>query len=175
MRGRGHDRLTSIVPQLWDRGLLDKDCLLHIYYFSWTVLDTHIPWVKRSKYFEQSWISYMNFRRFGQTTVDNSLRIVYETFRLVNIYMVFCGHNMCDVCTITPSWCALHVMLKGDFGTWCTHHKWNPKFDLLHDYISCNKPNWQCMVKNHMACDCAHPCPKFEVIWIMLGKLMANK
>ena len=78
-------------------------------------------------------------------------------------------------CTITPS-CALHVMLKGDFGTWCTHHKWNPKFDLLHDYF---------MLQTKLAVHgeksygtpwlCTHPCPKFEVIWIMLGELMANK
>ena len=41
---------------------------------------------------------------FGQTTVDKSLWIGYETFRLVQ--MVFCGHNV-------PSCTALHVMLKG--------------------------------------------------------------
>ena len=46
----------------------------------------------------------MNFGRFGQTTVDKSLSIGYETFRLVQ--MVFCGHNV-------PSCTALHVMLKG--------------------------------------------------------------
>ena len=134
---------------------------------------THMPWVKVFKRFRAcNFELVMNFGRFGQTTVDNSLWIVYETFRLA-------PHIWCFVvtmwCTITPS-CALHVMLKGDFGTWCTHHKWNPKFDLLHDYF---------MLQTKLAVHgeksygtpwlCTHPSPKFEVIWIMLGELMANK
>ena len=114
--------------------------------FAWIVFDTHMPWVKvfkrsRACNFEL----VMNFWRFGQTTVDNSLLIVYETFRLVHIYGVL--WSQCDV----PS--HHHVLY-----TWC----W--KGILVHDaritngtlnliccmIISCFKPNWQCMVKNHM-------------------------
>ena len=112
-----------------------------------------MPWVKvfkrsRACNFEL----VMNFGRFGQTTVDNSLWIVYETFRLVHIYGVL--WSQCDV----PS--HHHVLY-----TWC----W--KGILVHDaritngtlnliccmIISYFKPNWRCIVKNHMACDCAHP------------------
>ena len=41
------------------------------------------------------------------------------------------------------------------------------------------KPNkWEDSVKINIilhACDCVHPCAKFEVIWTMLGELMVHK
>ena len=147
---------------------------IHIYYFTWIVLDTHMPWVKVFKRFRAcNFELVMNFGTFGQTTVDNSLWIVYETFRLVHIYGVL--WSQCDV----PS--HHHVLYTWLWKEILVHdaridRKWNPNINLICCMIiSYFKPNWQCMVKNHMACDCAHPCPKFEVIWIMLGELMANK
>ena len=139
---------------------------IHIYYFTWIVFDTHMPWVKVFKRLRAcNFELVMNFGRFGQTTVDNSLWIVYETFRLA-------PHIWCLVvtmwCTITPS-CALHVMLKGDFGTWCTHHKWNPKFEFLHAFFEIFKPNWQGIVKLTIIWHVTvHPCAK--LIWAHLNK-----
>ena len=79
-------------------------------------------------------------------------------------------------CTITPhhvlyTWCWKGILVHDARIT-----NGNPKFDLLHDYF---------MLQTKLAVHgeksygtpwlCTHPCPKFEVIWIMLGELMANK
>ena len=57
-------------------------------------------------------------------------------------------------------------------GTWCTHHNWNPKFDLLHDYFMLQTKLAVHGEKSYGTWLCTHPCPKFEVIWIMLGELI---
>ena len=57
-------------------------------------------------------------------------------------------------------------------------HKWNrPKFYSLHDFwkISYQIGTTLWWKIDRSACDCAPPCPKFEVIWTMLGELMVHK
>ena len=64
---------------------------------------------------------------------------MYETFRLVQ--MVFCGHNVMYHHTIM----CFTLMLKGILVMML--HKWNPKFEFLHEFFENFKPNWQGMVQ----------------------------
>ena len=93
---------------------------------------------------------------FGQTTVDQSLWMVYATFRLVQ--MVFCGHNV--MCHRTITFFNLLHDAKRDFGRYtCTLSKWNPEVECMYDFLENFKPSSHGMVQTlfHM-CDCAPLC-----------------
>ena len=101
------DRSTCIVvPQLsewpghWYRKIISSILL-----FSWTVYLKHWCHKWRFQKILSNFELVMNFGRSGQTTVDQSLWIVYATFRLIH-QIVFCGHNVMFHHTITFfTWC----------------------------------------------------------------------
>ena len=81
--GWGTRSTHIVVPQLWE-WIGRERLFMHIYYFSWTVLGTVMPYI--SEWFQKILSNFelaMYFGMFGQTTVDQSFWIVYETFRLV--------------------------------------------------------------------------------------------
>ena len=79
-----HDRSTHIVPQIWE-WIGRWRSFIHIYYFSWTLLDKHMRhklW--RFQKILSSFELVMNFGKFGQTTIDRSeeRRVGKECLRL---------------------------------------------------------------------------------------------
>ena len=114
----GHDRLI-IVPQLWECIGRDIYCLFTIIIFHGQYL-TQICYKWRLQKILSNFELVMNFGRFGQTTVDQSLWIVYETFRLVQ--MLFCGHNTWHVYHHTIM-CFTCMMLNWIFVDACMPNK----------------------------------------------------
>ena len=103
----GHDRLTSYLN--FESGLVEKDCFFTFIIFNEQYLTQRChKW--KFQYIFSNFELVMIFVNFGQTMVDRSSWIVYETFRLVQINMVFNLWSQCDV----PSYHhVLYMMLKG--------------------------------------------------------------
>ena len=108
---------------------------------------THMPYVI---VFQKILSKVMNFGRFCQTKVDQSLWIARA--KLLG------WSKRCFVvkiwCTITPS-CALQLLKEG---FWSMLHERNPKFEFLHDFFEKFKPQWHDMCKGRLACHCAPLC-----------------
>ena len=115
--------------------------------------------VSKDYYF---WISHMNFGKFGQTTYGwkECVRIVYETFRLLQINAVL--WLQCDVPyhTTIDHICGLHDA-KRVFGRRRMHGTLNLSFCMRFLKISnkIGRASW----KHHlMVCDYAPLC---QIIW----------
>ena len=114
-----HDRCTSflIYPTYW----VALELLFPLVcYFSWTLFDTMNPLVRISKDFDK-FLFFMNFWRFSQTTVDQSLWLVHELLE---------SYKWCYVVTL---WCSISprcpfLVCKRHFGRCFTNGSLNLSF-----------------------------------------------
>ena len=110
---------------------------------------------------------FMNFQRFGQTTVDQSLWLVHE---LVESYK-WCSAVTLLWCSISPR-CPF-LVCKRHFGRCFTNGSLNLSF-LWHFW------NFQINFEVHGANTIGHvvvvhTCAKFGLIWAMLGETIVPK